>query len=244
MIIEQWFKELCALPDPVWAEHERRLDPLGRLVTRERYLELFQGSVECGRREALALGAAREGAGLDDLARELGAKVTDKPYARDAGRPTFACFFEPDQIELYSDNITETQALLDDGGLSSVIGELSVRDVLLAHELFHVVAQRSRERGETLFCNEKHVELPGINKLFGRRSTLPTLEEGAAMAFARELSGCPCNPFVLNVLMLLPADPDRASNLHREIMDIARELGATGAGPDGDDVTQQGGLDS
>lgn len=226
MIIEQWFQDLCSLPDTVWAEHLRSQDPLGRLVTRERYLELYEGSAGCGREQALALGAAHDTGDLDALARELGAVVTDKPYARDAGRPTFACFFEPDQIELYSDNVTSAQGLLDDGGLSSVIGEVDVRSVLLAHELFHVVAQRLRERSETLFCNEQHVELPGINKLLGRRSTLPTLEEAAAMAFARELSGCPCSPFVLNVLMLLPADPDRASELYREIMGVARDLGA------------------
>lgn len=237
MVIEQWFRDLRALPDGAWAEHLRLQDPLGRLVTRERYLELFRGSTECGRERALALRAPSGGADLGSLARELGAEVVEKPFAPDTGRPTFACFFEPGTIEIYSDNVEAAQDLLDGGGLAAVTGELSVRDVLLAHELFHVVALRLREGGETLFCNEKHVELPGINRLFGRRSTLPTLEEAAAMAFARELTGCPCSPFVLNALLLLPSDPDRAGDLYREVMAVARDLGAaddeSGAGAPG-----------
>lgn len=225
MVIEGWFRDLVALPEGVWAEYARRQDPLGRLVTIERYLEFYKECAESGRREAngLAPFLPLRGGVLEDLAASLGATVTNLPAPQGSasGPMTFARFVEPDRIELYADNLEATQELLDDGGLTAAVGRVSVRDVLLAHELFHVRCL-GRDPAE-MPCLRPHVNLLGY-RVFRRRSALPSLEEVSAMAFARELTSCPCSPYVLTVLMLLPQAPEAAAEQHRVIMGIAREI--------------------
>lgn len=223
MAVEDWLRELAGLGEEVWAEYARRQDPLKGLVSPERYLGMYRTASACGREEAARLAGELPGFGPERAAAELGVTVRDVPMPAGAGRVTFACFYEPDEIEVYADNVEASQALLDDGGLSAVLGEMRVRDVLLSHELFHVVCDRARREGRTLYPEERLVDLPGPRFLH-RTSTLPSLEEVAAMAFARAFAPCPCEPYALNVLMLLAAAPEDAREQYVAITDIAREL--------------------
>lgn len=224
MAVEDWLRELARMPERVWAEYARRQDPLKGLVSPERYLDMYRQASACGQDEAVRLARELPGRAPDEAARELGVAVRDLPMAEGAGQVTFACFLEPDEIEVYQDNVDATQALLDEGGLSVVLGEMSVRDVLLSHELFHVVCDRARRDGRELYPDRRLVDLPGPHFLH-RTSTLPSLEEVAAMAFARAFAPCPCEPYALNVLMLLATVPEQAREHYVAITDIARELG-------------------
>lgn len=228
MAVEEWLSELMGLDGRVWAEYARRQDPLQGLVSPERYLDMYRRAGACGEDEAARLARELPGASAQQAAEALGVTVRDLPMPIGAGRVTFACFFEPDEIEVYADNVEASQALLDEGNLSRVVGELRVRDVLLSHELFHVVCDCARREGRKLYPDERLVDLPGPRFLH-RTSTLPSLEEVAAMAFARAFAPCPCEPYVLNVLMLLATAPEDARAQYVAITDIARELEGTHA---------------
>ena len=113
--------------------------------------------------------------------------------------------------------------LLETAGLSGLFGNTDVPEMLLAHELFHFL----QGKDPTLYVNRKLIVLW---RLFGyeRRSRILSLEEVASMAFAQRLLGMAVNPYVFDVLMLLPRFPEQAGELYRTIMTLQEEVTANG----------------
>ena len=118
-----------------------------------------------------------------------------------------------------ADNAQEVQGLLQAAGLEERLGSVDVLDMLLAHELFHVVQQWEPD----LYVNQKHILLRKLGRL-RQESRLVSLEEVAAMAFARELLGMAVTPYVYDVWMLLPRAPERAQALYRQLMELREEV--------------------
>lgn len=85
---------------------------------------------------------------------------------------------------------------------------MNVLDMLLAHELFHVL--QAQKPG--LYVNEKHLQLRKIGR-FRQMSRLVSLEDVAAMSFAKEMLRLEASPFAYDALMLLPNFPEQAESL-------------------------------
>ena len=88
-------------------------------------------------------------------------------------------------------------------------------DVLLAHELYHVLQYRHPE----FYTMQQHILLW---RLLGheKRSRLVSLEEVAAMAFAGSLTGIHYTPYVYDVLLMLPHYPEQAKEIYRGLLAI------------------------
>ena len=218
--IAQACRFLSGLPESVWSEYMRTRDPLSGRIDTVSYRALFDRCGESGRTEAQRARVERRFGDLDELAAHLGVTVRAAASGVQGPVRVFALYTEPDRIEVDEKNAHLAQSLAERAGLGELMGTATVRDVLLAHELFHVVCRNI----EDLPCQERVVPLVSLGPL-RRLSRLPTLEEVTAMAFARELCGLGCQPYVLDYVMLLPSRPQAARAYYARIGDIAQGVG-------------------
>ena len=220
-MLSSWCDDLTGLPEEVWMAYAHAREPLRGKVPRSEYADFYRRAVRCGEEQADSLRRELGGVSCREIAGRLGVTVEELPMPESRGLATFACFYEPDRIELYTDNAQATRSLLQAAGLAQRMGDTDIGDMLLAHELFHVVQQRKPE----LYVNQNHVLLWKLGKL-RRESRLVSLEEVAAMAFARRLLGMAVSPYLYDVWMLLPTAPEQAQELYRRLMRLSEEVKA------------------
>lgn len=144
------------------------------------------------------------------IARSLGLRILERTGEGEYGGTLFACYDESDSITVFRDKAEAADRLISEEGLGDLLGEASVTEVLIAHELFHFL-DRSRPDPESPLV------LPGRLGPFRKRRPLRALEEIAAMEFARKLVQLPCPAWVFSVVLLYPADPRGAVALCRAI---------------------------
>ena len=117
----------------------------------------------------------------------------------------FAVFHEPATIEIDVQNAADTDEALQKAGVYKALGAVPTREILLAHELYHFLEFRDGAG----FTAQKHVTLWRLGR-FAYKSSVPSLQEIAAMAFAQKATGLACSPWLYNVFMLAPHNPQRA----------------------------------
>ena len=216
MTLDDCCAGLLSLKDDAWAAYALLREPLCGRLTQAGYRPFYERAAACGRDEALQLKRAFHRFSVWEIAAALGVDVRDVPMPQGAQLATFACFYESCTIELCGDNARATQALLGKKEIDAQLREVNVLDLLLAHPLFHVLQAQNPD----LYVNEKHMQLRKIGG-FRQMSRLVSLEEVAAMSFAKEMLKLQVSPFVYDVLMLLPNFPEQAESLFRMIMDIS-----------------------
>lgn len=215
----RWCEEMLSLPENVWIEYVRRREPLRGRVDFDAYKGFWCKACEEGKEQAGLLFKEHGTANVAELAEKLCVSVQKKPLPdATSGRATYASFTEPDLIEIYQDNADALNSLIDAAEAKTLLGNIDVADVLLAHELYHVVQYRNTE----LFSMQKHIRLW---KIFGieNNSRLVSLEEVSAMAFAGALTNISYTPYVFDVLLMLPSYPEKAKNIYRSIFEIFDE---------------------
>ena len=222
-MIKTWCQELSSLPETVWAAYAKSRDPLNGRLTVDEYLPFYRAARQCG--VELAQKARREWGDVPcgELAEKLGVRVERHPMPDGDGILPFAVFEEPDLIRIYTDNAEATRSLIEASGGDEFIGGTDICQMLLAHELFHVLQLREPE----LYVNQKHIRLWKIGPWI-RESRLLSLEEVAAMAFAQELLQLPVNPYLYDVLMLLPQATEQAEKLYRNLLLLKEEDSSRG----------------
>ena len=212
MIIKDWCQELSCLPKSVWAAYAKSREPLTGRLTREEYENFFHAADLCGMELAQKTRRQWGDVSCGELAEKLGVRVERLPMPDGDGLLTFAIFEEPDLIRVYTDNADATRSLIETSGGNEFIGDVDICEMLLAHELFHVLQLKEPE----LYVNKKHIRLWKLGPWI-RESRLPSLEEVAAMAFARELLQMPTTPYLYDVLMLLPQATEQAEKLYHNL---------------------------
>jgi hypothetical protein len=204
---------LCTLSDGDWCRYAFNRDPLVGRITPEDRLEYCRQAIVCGIDQARKVRAKHGDAGPVELAGPMRVSLVYKP--EEGANSMFAYYQEPDTVVVYTANAKATDALVEEHGLQDLVGDASVVDVLVAHELYHVLEHAQ----PGLFTTRKLVSLWKLGP-FENRSRILCLEEIGAMAFTRELVGFKCSAYVYNVLMLASANPARAQKLYERIMRI------------------------
>lgn len=217
-MIRSWCQELSCLPETVWAAYAKSRDPLNGCVTMEDYLPHYHAAQQCGVKLARQVREQFGAASCEELAEKLDVRVVRLPMPDGDGLLTFAAFEEPALIRVYTDNAEATQTIITQSGADEYLGNVDICQMLLAHELFHVLQLRHPE----LYVNQKHIRLWKIGRWI-RESRLLSLEEVAAMAFARKMLGMKVNPYVYDVLMLLPQATEQARKLYERVLDLKEE---------------------
>lgn len=217
-MIKQWCQELSCFSEKVWISYAKSREPLSGRLSLEDYSSHFHAARKCGM--DLADQIRREWGDIccQELAEKLGVRVERLPMPDGNGMLTFACYYEPDRIELFTDNAEATETLIRESGGIEYLDDVDICDMLLAHELFHVLQEKHPE----LYVHRKLIRLWKIGP-FIRESKLLSLEEVAAMAFAQRLLNMRHNPYLYDVLMLLPQATEQAKQLYEKLQSLNEE---------------------
>lgn len=206
---------LAGLSDRQWGRYAFSREPLEGKFSDAQKDDYTEKAGQCGRewarRTAEQYGERRPRA----LAAKMGMKIFTPGTPAGGGNVLFAQFVQPDEITVFTDCIDRASVLREESGCSLLERE-KLMDVLLAHELFHAVEEQNSER---IYTRTEKVEL--WRKPFSNRSTIACLSEIAAMAFAKELLGLECSPYVLDVLLVYAYNKDMAWGLYDEICTLA-----------------------
>lgn len=212
--LDEMAASLAGLTDEQWGRYAFSRDPLDGRFDRGQKAEYTRAANACGREWAERMRRQYQTSSPREMARKMGLKVRKPNQPTGGGQVLFAQFVQPDEITIYMDCIRRASRYEEESGCE-LLGEERLFDVLLAHELFHAVEER--HAGEIYTRTEK-VEL--WRKPFSNRSSLACLSEMAAMAFARELLGLDCSPYMLDVLLVYAYDQEAAWGLYEEIGEL------------------------
>ena len=215
--VRTWCENLLKLTEKDWCRYALEKEPLREKV-KDGYFPYYYDAVCCGKQQAALMQSDNAGKSVWELTREFGVKLEKKKFGSAGSAVMFACYYEPDRIELYSDNAARTQMLIKELALEDLLGSFSIEEVLLAHELYHVLAYQKPE----LYTSRKLITLWKLGR-FSRRARLISLEEAAAMSFAKELTQLGVSPYIMDVLMLYPHSPELAEKLYQKLMRILQE---------------------
>lgn len=218
-MIKQWCQELSWFPETVWISYAKSREPLSGRLSLEDYAPHFHAARKCGMDLADQIRREWGDISCQELAEKLGVRVERLPMPDGNGMLTFACFYEPDRIELFTDNAEATEKLIRESGGIEFLDEVDICDMLLAHELFHAL----QDRYPDLYVHRKLVQLWKIGP-FIRDSKLLSLEEVAAMGFAQRLLNMRNMPYLYDVLMLLPQATGEAKKLYEKLQCINEEV--------------------
>ena len=213
-MIKEIVEDLLSVDDRTWALYAYKKEPLRGRIT---FTEYFENYVPGALADAKRLAEDCRGKSLDDLVKELSLKVEMLPMQQGQVVYDFAIFNEPDTVQIYEDNARESQVIVD--SLDDERAKVDICDMLLAHEIFHAL----QGKYDDLFVNRKHIKLW---KLFGYEnvSRLVSLEELAAMYFAKYYLGMGAVPYVYDVVMSMSRDPKKAKELYAGIMKLREEV--------------------
>lgn len=214
-MIEEICVNLANLDDKVFAKYVYENEPLkGKLPFHSYYNDYYLKAVEDGEKVASDFA----GKNINDIAKELGAKIEMLEMQGGDTIYNFALYTEPNLIQIYKQNVLESQEIVDsinDERYHSV----NVYNCILAHEVFHMLESKYKD----LFIYQPQISLWKLFK-YENKSKLVSLEEAGAMSFARELLSMQINPYALDVVMCMSRAPERAKKLYKYFMNTKEEL--------------------
>ncbi|WP_409271807.1 hypothetical protein V1499_19490 [Neobacillus sp. SCS-31] len=208
---------LTNITDQEWGQYAFSRDPLNRKVADHEKQELIEKAIECGKQKAVQVRQNYPVHSVKEIAARMNTKVRLEDSYGTENYIMFACYNSPDSITLFKDNIEHVNKLIHEHQLRSVLNDVDVEELLIAHELFHFIEEHDAD----IFTNNTKLTLWKLGK-FHYKSRLSALSEIAAMQFAKDLLELDFNPFVFDVLMLFPLHEGKADQLFNEITTITR----------------------
>ena len=215
-IIREMMKELTGLTDLQWGGYAFYHEPLERKFTPEQKENYTRLANKCGEEEAESLLSEYPEKSIEEISRNLGftVKTPDTPIG--GGHVLFAQYVEPKEITVFMDCIEKAEKLITKEKLQGFFPAADLKDVLMAHELFHGIEYRKRKQ---IFTQTEKIEL--WRRPFSNKSKILCLSEMAAMAFAKRMTGISCSPYVLDVLLMYCYNKEAAIALYEEILEAA-----------------------
>ena len=193
-------------------------DPVNHRLEDGRRLQMIDRANECGRRQARELIARYGKLAAPEYAARLRVWIRRKDSAGVGDYPLFASFEEPDRITLYMKNVEDARELIEDNDLAELLDHVDLEEVLLFHELFHVLEARD----SSIYTRTEKIALWKLGPLRGA-TRLVALSEIAAMAFAQECLSIDYSPFLFDVLLPWKRNPPQAEKLYRSILNYRRD---------------------
>lgn len=113
-------------------------DPISGKIAEDFRPELIARSIEVGQTEARKMRSEFPEASPLGIIRQKGLILERKGENNAMQYITMAYFEEPNRIVIYGDNVKKVAELLETNGLDQITNR-QLEDIVLAHELFHVV---------------------------------------------------------------------------------------------------------
>lgn len=214
--IKEMLEELTELTDRQWGGYAFYHEPLERKFTSDQKENYIRLANKCGTEEAELLLTEYPGKTIEEIAREMGFTVKTPDTPTGGGHVLFAQYVEPKEITVFMDCVEKAENLIHKEKLQRFLPGVDLKDILMAHELFHGVEYRKRKQ---IFTQTEKIEL--WRRPFSNKSKILCLSEIAAMAFAKRMTEISCSPYVLDVLLMYCYNEEAASALYEEILEAA-----------------------
>ena len=210
---------LCKLQDIAWTKYAFSREALNGKFDDEQRLELTQKAIDCGT-EAAEVCIAKYGTNNPvAIAKAMGLKVSYPTQPQNAGRVLFAEFCPPQEVNIFMDAINRANKLLEEPDVQETLGEIQISNILLGHELFHMVEQ---EQSEEIWTKTFKIHLWSLGPI-RNHSRVSVLSEIAAMSFSKRLNALPYSPYVMDAFLVYGYSAEIASRLYEEMMHYAGE---------------------
>ena len=220
-------ENVTQLPDEVWWQYAFASSPMNQVLPYQKKMLLARKAARCGDGYAMQYKENDKNLVPEKIAKSLGLSVTVRQCASACGQVFFAQFTEPDKIVIYEDSIHRFQAFIQE---ETEEGDwwrtADIRQVILAHELFHWVEMKEQK---TIYTRTERIQLWKIGPLTNH-SRISCLSEIAAMHFAKTLTNFPFSPYVLDVLLIYPYNKEAASASFRSLIRATEPERTAGVG--------------
>lgn len=198
-------KAILEVPDERWWESIFRRDPMYDRLDSSQKNHFTICGLKCGQDYADEILNRFKGKKLPEIVKALGVDVTYQTTYGIDGLLVFAQFSAPKTIILFSKNLELFEDYKKRVQIDNLPLSLNIEELLIAHELFHFFEENDPKLAnyEIRFESFKF----GPIKL---NSKLIAVSEIAAMSFARRITNTLVNPCVLDILLQLPHNYERA----------------------------------
>jgi hypothetical protein len=201
-------------------------DPLKARVSEDEKIELTKKAIECGEKYADLI--KREYGNLSPrvLVEKLGIKINILKGLTHSGALSFSEFIEPENINLNDEFLNNGKIHLEDPAVKKNLYKGNIEDILIAHELFHVLEMLDKEKVFTRTFKICLWKIP----FFKNNSRLICLSEIAAMAFVSRYLDLGFSAYVYDVLFTYCFNTEESYRLFDEICRkmINKELNQVG----------------
>lgn len=216
--LDRMLRDLAAIPAVEWDRYVFSREPLnGKFNDRQRR-DWMERALACGREYAGKVMEEYGGSDPESIAKAMGMRVSYPVYPEKADRVLFAEYRVPDRICIYMDAVKKAKKYLDKPEIREILTDgLDISRLLLAHELFHRVEEVYKHE---IYTKTEKIRLWSLGPVHNDSAIL-ALSEIGAMAFARELTGIPYAPYVMDAFLVYGYSPEEASGLYEEMMELA-----------------------
>lgn len=214
--LEEMLEALIQIKDIDWYGYAFSRDPINGKFTEEQRKSWMEKAIICGREYANRVSREYESKDPKVIAEGMKMKVSYPELPEKTDRILFAEYRVPNRICIYMDAVNKAKRYLKRPEIRDLLThELDVSKLLLAHELFHNVEDKHRKE---IFTQREKARLWSLGPIHND-SPILALSEIAAMSFAKELTGIPYSPYVMDVFLMYGYSPEEASGLYEEMME-------------------------
>ncbi len=212
--LEEMLAALIKVDDIDWYGYAFSRDPINGKFTDEQRRNWMEKAIICGREYANRVSKLYESKDPAVIAEGMKMKVSYPQLPEKTDRILFAEYRVPNRICIYMDAVNKAKRYLKRPEIRDLLThELDVSSLLLAHELFHNVEDKYRKE---IFTQREKARLWSLGPIHND-SPILALSEIAAMAFAKELTGIPYSPYVMDVFLMYGYSPEEASGLYENL---------------------------
>ncbi len=216
--LDRMLWDLASVDAVEWFRYVFSREPLNGKFNDGQRRDWMEHAMACGREYAVKVMEEYKSTDPEVIAKAMGMKVSYPTYPEKTDRVLFAEYRVPDTICIYMDAVKKAKKYLERPEIRDVLTDsLNISKLLLAHELFHYVEEKYKHE---IYTKTEKVRLWSLGPLHND-STIIALSEIAAMAFAREITGIPYAPYVMDVFLVYGYSPEEASGLYEEMMEFA-----------------------
>ena len=205
------------LPDSIWDFYICLKDKKKYDIDYLDLMSIIKKSTACGQECARMIRQKYDGISIHEFTKDQNVDVVYTDQIRIGNKIVFAIYEEPKTIKISSGLLEDAKNLVIAEHLEDVIDPSMIEDVLLAHEIYHVLESASEENIYTRNCH-----IFTRRWLFKMRVMLPFASELGAMAFAEEWLGLSYHPGVLDILLTEVIDPSFASGIYKDVKLLQR----------------------
>lgn len=210
-MLRGYIEKLLALDDFAFTKIAYLQEPLKNRMTVEQMLSLERHSKQYGRLLANKVKGEYGQIPVEVLISVCGCKLKKFSTEPDVDYAMFAYFEKPNVIAINTLVIKKSRELIKKYGLEDVLENTEIDQVILAHELYHFL--ESQELNP--FPQQKHICISNFLGFKWMRR-VSSLEEIAAMEFAKTYLDISVSPYIYNLIMLEAFHPQQTKKIFND----------------------------